>query len=465
MCAGAAALVPVVGALCFTGKMLSKTAGVLKNKVKGTAFEKIVQDIADGWERTFLMALSWWIQVPSPALTESTSKFCARNTQTNEVTCPGGSFNSTLQRIGDYTFYLQILGLIGSLIFMAIRMGLANRGLVEETEDLWKTLGRAMFAVTLLGTFIILGMQFSDRLSSWLLKEAIGDNDPGQLIKNLFKFDVLAGGLGYTVMFVVLLMGVIGSLIQLVMLLMRQAMLIVVVSAIPLAAASSGTGPGSSAYQKMIAWTIAFLLFKPVGALVYMIAFTAVRTKSNDPQLILLGIILLGMSVFVLSALMRLIAPAVGTMGGGGSAFLGGMAGAAFTKAAGKAAGGGGGGGGGGNTPLQGRGGSNGPPPAPPSPPSGTGKHAAMSAGPKAASAAGSAGGASTAASAAGGPVGAAVGAGLQASSKVKDATAGAINSEADGGQVNPTGSSSAAAPSTSVPSLTSGSGEHRMAS
>lgn len=79
--------------------------------------------------------------------------------------------------------------------------------------------------------------------------------------------------------------------------------------------------------------------------------------------------------------------------------------------------------------------------------------------------AAGAAGGAGGAAGAAGGPVGAAVAGGVQAASKAKDATVSAANSEAGGGDVNPTGSVSAAAPSTSVPTLTSGSGEHRMAS
>lgn len=434
--------IPVFGMVCQMGRATKGALGAAANAFKGTVFEKMVNSLIDGWERLMLWSLSWWIALPSPNLN-------------------GQAMQQIIQKVGDYTFYLQVFLLIASLMFMALRMMMSERGFAEEQEEQWKMIGRAVFATALLGSLIALATKVSDATSTWILTAAMGDEGAGNLLKNLVKGDILTAGLGHVVIGLIFFFGVVGALLQLLLLVVRQAMLIVVVVALPLAAASSGTGTGSEAYQKMIAWTIAFLLFKPVGALVYMIAFTAARSDmAKDPQVMVLGVILLSLTCLILPALMRLIVPAVGSMGGAGGAaaggMVGGLAGAAVAKggqSAGSAAGGGSGGGGGGS-PLSGRGGGGGG--GGPSPSGGGGNHAAMGAGKAAGAGGGAAGGAAA------GPVGAAVGAAAEGAGKAK-AAMGAAGGEADA-TPNPTGAAAPAAASTSVPPLTSGTGEHRMA-
>lgn len=443
-----ACLNPLINAACTMSKGLGKAAEALK----GTVFAKIINDMIAGFEKMLMWSLSWWITLPSPNLS-------------------GDGMMQLTQKIYDYTFYIQLLGLTASVMFVGFRMLQTQQGIVEESEDFFRTLIRAVFGTAILGSILALATKASDAFSTWLLKSSIGSADAGQLVKNMVKLDLLTNHLGYSVMGLILFFGVIGALVQLVLLVVRQAMLIVVVSAIPVAAASSGTGVGSSAYQKMMAWLVAFLLFKPVGALVYMIAFTAGRTSEKNPYLALLSVILLTLAALVLPALLRLVSPAVGTMGGsGGAGLIGGLIGGGAALAARKGGGGGGGGGSNsGSTPISSRG-QSGPQPTPPSPGNGpgtgAGKHAAIG-GAKAGAAAGGGG---AAAGAAGGPVGAAVGAAATGVGKATGAVKDAAGGEADGGGAatpNPTGGSQSPAASSTpgrVPPLTSGTGEHRMA-
>lgn len=203
---------------------------------------------------------------------------------------------------------------------------------------------RAVFASMMFSALITTGTKAGDAFSHWVIFDVTHgdlDNAVGRLVNlNLSGHDSLGSG----VLLIIGILGVISMLVQLAMLVIRQAVLILVVAAIPLAAAAAGTGPGSQAYKRMLSWSLAFVLWKPVGALVYAIAFTAAGTKTQDqqqdPQLVLLGMILLLSVTIVLPALMRLVAPAVATLGGGGgagAALAGGALGVAMGSAGGEA--------------------------------------------------------------------------------------------------------------------------------
>src|SRR3546814_19652699 len=84
-----------------------------------------------------------------------------------------------------------------------------------------------------------------------------------------------------------------GALFQALLLVIRQAFLIVIVGFLPMAASGSGTGMGSSAYQKMINWTVSFILFKQVAAGIMATAFWEADSgadSSHLPGLMLLSV-------------------------------------------------------------------------------------------------------------------------------------------------------------------------------
>lgn len=322
-------------------------SGVI-GKIAGGAFKDIADSILQGYQVMLTWAMAWWIKLPTPSL---------------------DSANSTLMSdINDHMVPLQILGVSVSVLFFAARMAWTrSQGLVDDVEDGFKVIIRASMATSVIPIALTVGGQVSDRLSNWLVSEAIGGlgsgSNDGQIIKNFLHLSALTGGqVGTGAILLLGIVGFLGACLQLAFLVIRQAMLLLVVAGLPVAAAFSGTGPGSQTYSKLISWSIAFLLFKPVGALTYFIAFKAAGAQGErSEQQVLLGMVLMALCAFVLPAMMRLMGGGVtGSMGGGasGAAAVGAIAGAAMaagTLAAG-GAGAGAGAGAAGASSLSGRG-------------------------------------------------------------------------------------------------------------
>ena len=120
--------------------------------------------------------------------------------------------------------------------------------------------------------------------------------------------------------------------VQIVLLFFRTAVLLVLMVVFPIAAACSSTEAGRSWFAKVCGWLIAFLLYKPTAALIYLIAFTVIgppqpAETGRDPLLTALyGITLMTLSVLALPALMRLCVPlSAAVAGGGGGAAMPGI--------------------------------------------------------------------------------------------------------------------------------------------
>ncbi|MFB7718218.1 hypothetical protein [Nocardia sp. NPDC056100] len=289
--------------------------------VSDSALDKLADGFGGALASALRIAIAWWVTLPSPQLASSTGE-------------PG----PTLSSIREYTGGLQVLLMIAGILFAAARLAMAKRGGVAgEAQESFLIFARAVFASMMFAALITTGTKAGDAFSNWVIFDATRGDLDGALSR-LVDSDMRSGnGFGSGIMLVLSILGIISLLVQLVMLVMRQAVLIVVVAAIPMAAAAAGTGPGSQAYKRMLAWALAFVLWKPVGALVYAIAFTAAGNDSGgkpDTQVALLGLLLLLSVTVVLPALMRLIAPAVSTLGGGGGAAAA-LAGGAFGVAMG----------------------------------------------------------------------------------------------------------------------------------
>jgi len=281
----------------------------------GSGFQQIVDSLLDGFGRLLEWSMVWWVRLPSPDLTTM----------------------SALSTVREYTTSLQVVLMTGAVMITAGRLALAKRGaLAGEVQESFMGFARAVFASWMFAAVITMATRAGDAFSDWLITDAT-HGDPSSALSHLAQFSALtsSNGLGMTGMFILGLIGFIGALLQLALLVVRQALLIVVVAVIPIAASAAGTGPGSQAYKRLISWAVAFALFKPVGAIVYMVAFSAAGAGSADTQQQLLGLILLALVALVLPALMRMVAPAVSTMGsGGGGAAAAAMLGSGIGMAA-----------------------------------------------------------------------------------------------------------------------------------
>nr|WP_232333532.1 hypothetical protein [Rhodococcus sp. p52] len=175
-------------------------------------------------------------------------------------------------------------------------------------------------------TLIVLGTELSDRISAWFMDSAVG-SDPSRLAEAMVTIQLYAGPAGVGLLFLIGIIGMLGGLMMAFLMLLRTGILVLMAAALPIAGAAGGTKVGSQAYEKMLAWTIAFLLVKPVGAFVIgvsAILFLEATPTITDPEngdgfMALSGVITLCAAALVLPALMRLIVPNIGALGGGGS--------------------------------------------------------------------------------------------------------------------------------------------------
>jgi hypothetical protein len=146
-------------------------------------------------------------------------------------------------------------------------------------------------------------------------------------------------GVGVFILIVLGLIGLIASLVQVVLMVVRSGMLVILAGILPTTAAFTNTEMGRQWFQKAVGWTIAFILYKPAAAIVYSVAFLLMGNGAGQNALIksITGFTLMVVALFALPALMRFVTPMVGAVASGGGAGAGAAVGAMATGAAARA--------------------------------------------------------------------------------------------------------------------------------
>ncbi|ONM47687.1 hypothetical protein, partial [Nocardia donostiensis] len=298
-------------AVCKAGNAAShpgEAANAVKDKAWDSTFGKVVDSLMNGLGEAIILALTFWMKVPNEAVSDSGSLFT---------------------KINDYTYQAQILLLIASVILTGARLAEARRGAaMNEAAESFRMFTRVVFSSWMLGAVIVAGTQASDRFAEWIINDSTDGNarNLAELMVKTSKLQAFSPGL----VLIIAIVGLLGALAQIVLAIVRQGLLVIAAGVLPLAAAASGMNTGKQSYQKLVGWIIAFMLWKPVAAIVYMIAFTTaghvdeLTSASGLPdgeqaQRMLVAIVLLCSVAFVLPALMRLVTPAVAIVGSGGS--------------------------------------------------------------------------------------------------------------------------------------------------
>ncbi|GAA2835560.1 hypothetical protein [Kribbella solani] len=118
---------------------------------------------------------------------------------------------------------------------------------------------------------------------------------------------------------------IIASLVQLVLMLVRSAMLVLLAGAFPLAAAATNTDIGRTWLKKFCGWSLAFIAYKPAAALVYAAAIMMSKSSPGSTDAVMqamTGMMMLLLSIFALPALLRFMVPLT-TAAAGGNAAMG----------------------------------------------------------------------------------------------------------------------------------------------
>ena len=231
--------------------------------------------------------------------------------------------------------------LAGLLMVCSLMIGAAKIVITQRGEPL-RDIGRGLSTFALMSSgwlsACILGLAGTDALAKWIA----GPVKPDGLAKMV---GYLAAGAGPAagpaafglLSFVLIIFVLIISLILMFQLALRGGILLILAGMGPIAGSFASTKIGWEWCQKIVAWTVAFMLFKPVGALIWSAALTLCNTPIKDindatsvtafaltPLALVLG------CVFAMPALMKLVMPATASALGSSDSSAGGMAAGMF---------------------------------------------------------------------------------------------------------------------------------------
>jgi type IV secretion system protein TrbL len=151
-----------------------------------------------------------------------------------------------------------------------------------------------------------------DAMARWVLDNGFDGTAVGLRLAALGNLPGTGGGLVFLLAF----FGMVASLVQVGIMLVRGAILAVLVGLLPVAAASAITETGYEWFKKLADWIGSFTLYKLVAAVVYAAAFTIIG-DATDLAGVVSGFSLMIVSILALPALLRLLPPAAGAIGGG----------------------------------------------------------------------------------------------------------------------------------------------------
>lgn len=233
--------------------------------------------------------------------------------------------------IQDQTFYLTLALAALSMVVAGIRIAWTQRG--EPAQELLKGL-LTLAIVTASGVALLnVLLEATDALAKQIVDAGIGDDFQAdvQLLLGFVPGNSDSAFLGGNLMLIIIggIIAVCINIAQIMLMVLRTAMLFLIAGVLPLSAAFMNTETGKTWFSKIIAWTLAFAFYKPAAALIYATGVTLTTSGFFSGQGLLqfsAGLILIIASVVALPVLIGFLSPALGAMsssGGGASGAMG----------------------------------------------------------------------------------------------------------------------------------------------
>jgi hypothetical protein len=279
---------------CLGAKAIGTVLGAGAGAAAGNVLTSIASAIQSGISWIIANSIDWWIKIPSPNLAAEPA------------------VGRLQQLMLPVTAAVAVLG----LIIAGGKMALARKAnpLIDATSGLV-----TIAATTAVGVLLpSLLLQAGDAWSNWILNASTG----GQFAARLTSVLTLDGAQPAVVV-VLGIVAIVISALQAVLMLFRQASLVVLAGVLPLAAAGTLTPATRPWFRKITGWMLALIFYKPAAAAVDAAAFTMIGT-GKDVRTIFMGFAMLGMSLLALPVLIRFFTWTTGqvTEAAGGGGFM-----------------------------------------------------------------------------------------------------------------------------------------------
>ena len=299
-----------MGACSLPG--VSTVCDVVGGAVGGVAdsvFDAAAQKIAEGFAAGTRMVVTFWTGVTVPGLSTSTGP---------------------VAELRANTAWLSAFIAVLSILVCAGRMALtrSSRPGSEAFKGLLILVVASGAGVAAVNALVV----FGDEYSTWVLNRSTD----GQLGSRMAKLALLGSvsGLGPGLLLIVALLGVIASIAQIGLMLVRVGVVTIFSGLLPLAAAGTSTQTGMEYFKRICSWLLAFVLYKPAAATIYASAFLMIG-DGTDATSVLSGMFMLILSIVALPAMLRLVTPMIGAAVAADAGVGGGLAAAGMVLATG----------------------------------------------------------------------------------------------------------------------------------
>lgn len=265
--------------------------GHAAHAVAGSVVSGIAHEVQSGVAWVVSTTVDWWVQVPSPNL----------------------AAEPTVGALQDWLLPVTVAVAVMAMLFAAGKIALTRKAnpLVDVGYGLAIVAATSALGVLLPSMLVKAG----DAWSSWVLTEATGGHFGSRLTAVL-----ILQGASSAVVIVLGVVAIVMGAIQAVLMLFRQAALVVLAGVLPLAAAGALAPATRPWFRRVTGWMLALIFYKPAAAAVYAAAF-ALLGRGKDPRTVLMGFAMVLLSLVALPALMKFFTWTTGsveTAAGGG---------------------------------------------------------------------------------------------------------------------------------------------------
>ena len=288
---------------------LCGAAGAAISGAAGGVFDAAVGKISEGFAKAVQLVVTFWTGVDVPGLSTT---------------------DGPVAQLRGNTAWLTAFIAVLSVLVCAGRLALtrSSRPASEAFKGLAILVVTSGCGVAAVNALVL----FGDEYSRWVLDRSTG----GQLGHRLAVLATVgaASGLGAGLILIVALLGMLASVAQIGLMLVRVGIVTIFAGLLPLTAAGTGTQTGMAYFKRVLSWLLAFVLYKPAAATVYASAFLLIG-DGKDATSVLSGLFMLILSIVALPAMLRLVTPMVGAAVAAGAGAGGGMAAAGMVLATG----------------------------------------------------------------------------------------------------------------------------------
>ena len=246
-----------------------------------------------------------WVGITPPALTDSS-----------------GQATGTVAWLASNLMPLTVVLAMVSIFVGSIKIAIEERP-AAHLRQLVKYVFTFVLVSGSAAAFVGMSIAASDDLATWMIHNAIGQETFAHKIGTLLGVTLQgAPPVGFAataaVAFATIVLGILACLAmigQVMIMLLRGAMLIALVGTLPAAAAASNTEVGMMWFKKQIAWVIAWAAYPLAAAVIYSAAFLLPGQGGLDA--LLSGVLLLIAAVVALPVLIRFLVPMTSAVSGG----------------------------------------------------------------------------------------------------------------------------------------------------